>query len=185
VECGAPEGQRSAVTQQGLLWTKLFTKSGAHLGLLLQRAESLQDAWKLGLCGGWSWAGFARAGRTVAEGLLLRPGCPGSRQEGTEPTVSSAPALRGAKSRHRTHRELPWLSRLSARETWEVIGASGRKANSLYRAPEEGWAVSVFGEAKITKLGIVHPYHLVIRSTPHLIWNSSGTSACLISGWGS
>lgn len=45
-------------------------------------------------------------------------------------------------------RELPWLSRLSARETWEVIRASGRKANSLYWAPEEGWAVSVFGTAK-------------------------------------
>lgn len=44
--------------------------------------------------------------------------------------------------------ELPQLSRLSARETWEVIRTSGRKANSLYQAPEKGWAVSVFGEAK-------------------------------------
>lgn len=43
VECSTPEGQRSVVTQQGLLWTKLFKKAGACLGLLLQRAESLQD----------------------------------------------------------------------------------------------------------------------------------------------
>lgn len=58
------------------------------------------------------------------------------------------PGLRGAKSGHGIRRELPQLSRLSARETWKVIRASGHKANSLCRAPEEGWAVLVFGEAK-------------------------------------
>lgn len=46
-------------------------------------------------------------------------------------------------------REPPWLSRLSATETWEVIGASGQKANSLYWAPELGWAVSGFGTANL------------------------------------
>lgn len=53
-----------------------------------------------------------------------------------------------AKSRLGMGRELPWLSGLSGRATWVVIGASGRKANSLNGAPEEGWAVSGFGTVK-------------------------------------
>lgn len=34
-QCSTPEGQRSAVTRQGLLWTKLLKKAGARLTLLL------------------------------------------------------------------------------------------------------------------------------------------------------
>lgn len=147
VEWSAPEEQRSAVTRQGLLQTKLLKKL-ALTRVCCCAGLRVSRTWKLGLCDGQSWAGFARAGRAVADRLLLRPGCPGSRQEGTEPAASAAPALRGAKNRHGIHMDLPQLSRLSARETWEVIGASGRKTNSLYRAPKEGWAVSVFGEAK-------------------------------------
>lgn len=85
------------------------------------------------------------AGRAVAKGLLLRPGCPGSRLGHMEFPLSRSSE---AKSRLGMGRELPWLSGLSGRATWEVIGASGRKANSLNGAPEEGWAVSGFGTVK-------------------------------------
>lgn len=66
--------------------------------------------------------------------------------------IAPIPVLRGAKSSLGMGREL--LSGLSDRETREVIGALGQKANSLCWAPEEGWAVSGFGTAKSPGLGL-------------------------------
>lgn len=105
VVCNTPEGQRSAVTRQGLLQTKLKKNSGAHLGLVLQRAESFQDVQELGRRGGRSWAGFAgQAGLRFAQGALG----PGGR---ARTLLHPPPWHSGAKS---GYTELLQFSRLSA-----------------------------------------------------------------------
>lgn len=120
-----PEGQRSAVTGLGLLQRKPLKKAPAPLRLWLRRAEfpgavGIQAVWWCEL--GW----FCWAGRAVANGLCS-PRVPWIPAGGHGKLSSPIPALRGAKSRQGMHGELPWLSRLSARETREVIGASGKQ----------------------------------------------------------
>lgn len=174
-----PEGQRSALTGLGLFQRKPLKKALAPLRLWLRKAESFQDVWKLGLCGSTSWAGSAGQARLWPTGSCLAQGAldPGRRTgNAVFPLFRHS---RGAKSRQGMRRELPWLSRLPARETWEVIGALGQKANSLDWAPEDGWAVSVFGTAKSPGLDCV------LLSSPNMqhtspCGNGSGTSACLL-----
>lgn len=170
MEHSTPEGQRSAVTRLGLIHRNPSRKLWL-LSLWLRRAESFQEVWKFR---GTSWAG-----RAVADRLLLCPGRPGSLQVDMECSVPPVPALGGAKSRQGMWREPPWLSRLSARETWEVIGTSGHKANSLYWAPEQGWAVSGFGTANLRAwdCALLSPPNMQHTS---LTRNGSGTSACLL-----
>lgn len=169
-----PRGAKISCHTTGVASDKtLKKKSGAHLGLVLQRAESfLQELW---WCGGRSWAGLAgQAGLRFAQGAL-------------EP---------GRRARTLLHRP-PWHlgeQKAGIQSCYSSPGCQLERPGRLSE-PQDGKQTVCIGllrlgclgirGGKMTRLGIVHPYHLLICSAPHLIGNSSGTSACLISGWGS